>query len=127
MPSVRPSSTGKNKGVKRVRDLELPSVDMSSTTVCKSRKRVSFSGRDTCILSELPESSGRQNSECFSLGKDSTKESENNNKKVWFSSSLINTPKSVSLSFSSRRVRVAGYVDDYHVDDVTIDLSLIHI
>lgn len=122
MPCVRGCSYGTKKGVKRVHDLSVPAsdntVDVSPTPVCKSRKRASCPDR-------LPRSISSPSRECFQVGKGRTKDNKregSNEKNIWLSSLLVRRPKSVSPSFSSRCVRVAGYVDD-HANDVTIDTT----
>ena len=47
----------------------------------------------------------------------------NNTNNVWYSSSLSQKPNFLSLSFSSRRVRVDGSVDGHTVTNITVDTA----
>ena len=56
-------------------------------------------------------------------GKVSPEKKNNNSDHVGYSSRLAHKPIDFSLSFSSRRVRIAGSVDDVPVNDITVDTA----
>ena len=56
-------------------------------------------------------------------GKATPDKKNNNSDHVWYSSRLAHKPIDFSRSFSSRRVRIAGSVDDVPVNDITVDTA----
>ena len=114
-------------GVKRLRDVDVDSSKVVSDSLlpsaCKSRKRRTSEVHGVPVLSDESTSSRPRSTREHPCLESHGEKDKNNEDEVWYSSALAHKPKSVSLFFSSRRVRVAGLVDDCHVDNVTIDTA----
>lgn len=130
---LRPHGTERKLlGIKRVCDIGVPSSEDvgdndESPHECRKHKRLALSDESvhaSSVLSDSDRSSPRPG-RVRRLSEKSGSSSGKNNKKddVWYSSSLAHKPHSLSLSFSSHRVRVAGSVDDHDVDNITIDTA----
>lgn len=102
----------------------------------RSRKRVTFAVSEPTSESESPSardrvrkrrgSAPRRSGVCFGGLKGNVPPSKKNNNldHVWYSSRLAHKPIDFSLSFSSRRVRLNGCVDDVPVNNITADTLL---
>ena len=51
------------------------------------------------------------------------RENVNGNGRPWYSSSLARKKKSLTLSFTSRRVRVPGSVNNHYVPEITVNTA----
>ena len=104
---------------------EIESRTVQSVRCFPPRKPVSPCGLDGKSLGNLDDgyvatkASGRRKEQEYRV-----RENDNNeNKCLWFSSSLAKKKKLPALSFTSRRVRIPGQVNGQHVSEITVDTA----